>query len=118
MFYQSYFILHHDVISIFQIRLNCISISESSCCSGLVTTVFVDMALREKCLYSEFYWSVFSLFGLDSDQKNSEYGHSLCIVELQHVRKFTTVSSKQLILFGSFLQFCCPTLVTIPLAER
>ena len=42
--------------------------------------------LREKCLYSEFFWSIFPriwteygeflcVFRLNTDQKNSEYGH-------------------------------------------
>ena len=47
------------------------------------------MPLREKCPYSEFFWSVFSAFGINTeryhpysvrmrentDQKNSDYGH-------------------------------------------
>ena len=37
-------------------------------------------SLREKCLYSEFFWSVFSRIRTEygeilTDQKISEYGH-------------------------------------------
>ena len=56
---------------------------------------FVPSSLREKCPYSEFFWSVFSririeyekdsvfsLFSVqmreNADQKNSEYGHFSC----------------------------------------
>ena len=45
----------------------------------------VSISLSEKCLYSEFFWSVFSLIQTEygdivrirenKDQKNSEYGH-------------------------------------------
>ena len=35
-------------------------------------------ALREKCPYSEFFWSVFCHIRIEySDQKNSKYGHFL-----------------------------------------
>ena len=35
----------------------------------------LSLSLREKCPYSEFFWSVFPTFGLNADRKNSEYGH-------------------------------------------
>ena len=40
-----------------------------------MTEAFGENKLREKCPYSEFFWFVFSIFGLNTDQKNSEYGH-------------------------------------------
>ena len=56
----------------------------------------LSMSLREKCLHSEFFWSIFSpnvgKYGPESispysvqmrentDQKNSEYGHFSCSV--------------------------------------
>ena len=46
------------------------------------------LTLLEKCPYSEFFWSVFSLIWTEHgemwgkrDQKNSEYGHFSCSVD-------------------------------------
>ena len=76
-----------------------------------MTTVFVDMALREKCLYTELFWSVFSRIRTEyeetlrispysvrlrenMDKKNSEYLHFLRSVELYRVCKFMVASSE------------------------
>ena len=37
-------------------------------------TVCENLTLREKSPYSKFLWSVFSIFGMNMDQKNFEYG--------------------------------------------
>ena len=49
--------------------------------------LFVWVSLREKCPYSELFWSVFSRIWTEYgemrenvDQNNSEYGHFLCSV--------------------------------------
>ena len=43
--------------------------------------LWVCVTLRERCPYSEFFRSVFPAFGLNTDQKNSEYGHfSRCVI--------------------------------------
>ena len=64
-------------------------------------------ALREKCLYSEFFWSVFSRIQTENgeirgispysvriwentDQKNSEYGHFSRSVDLISSEKIST----------------------------
>ena len=37
---------------------------------------FMKEALRKACPYLEFFWSVFfPAFGLNTDQRNSKYGH-------------------------------------------
>ena len=36
-----------------------------------------SLPLREKCSYSELFWSVFPAFRLNTDQNNSEHGHFL-----------------------------------------
>ena len=76
-----------------------------------MTTVFVDMALREKCLYTELFWSVFSRIRTEyeetlrissysvrmrenMDKKKSEYLHFLHSVELYRVCKFMVASSE------------------------
>ena len=45
------------------------------CDWGTLNSVYCRISLREKCPYSEFFWSLFSTFGLNTDQKNFEYGH-------------------------------------------
>ena len=62
-----------------------------------VAQIFTTLALREKCPYSELFWSVFSHIWTEygeiqsispysvqmrenTDQNNSEYGHSLLSV--------------------------------------
>ena len=54
----------------------------------LSNCLFQYVTVREKCPYSEFFWSVFPAFRLrlcpnvaNTDQKNYEYGHFLRIVK-------------------------------------
>ena len=52
----------------------------------------MQLTLREKCPYLEFFWTVFSRIWTEyggirrenSDQKNSEYGHFLRNVVSNH----------------------------------
>ena len=46
-------------------------------CSHLINYFMVNCktTLHEKCPYSEFSGRYFPAFGLNTDQKNSEYGH-------------------------------------------
>ena len=56
----------------------CIDIVEgpTSCVNPMVVVpisnysirIYLDMTLREKCRYSEFFWSVFSAFGLNTEK--------------------------------------------------
>ena len=58
-----------------------ISLSKSKCLIfldlDLASGIFMWLILRENCPYLEFFWSVFLAFGLNRDQKISEYGHFL-----------------------------------------
>ena len=64
----------------------------------IINDIRKRFALREKCPYSEIFWSVFSRIRTEygeilrtspylvqmrenTDQKNSEYGHFSCVVD-------------------------------------
>ena len=62
----------------------------------------MQLTLREKCPYSEFFWTVFSRIWTEyggirrenSDQKNSEYGHFLRNVVSNHLHERSWLKSK------------------------
>ena len=47
---------------------------------AMVWIILSYFQLREKYTYLEFFWSLYLAFGLNTDQKNSEYKHFLCSV--------------------------------------
>ena len=124
----------YGAFSILQITSNWISALESSCCRSLVTIVlipliyrFLSMSLREKCLYSEFFWSVCSRIWTEygeirsitpysvqmrenTDQKNSKYEHFSCSVSRDLKMMTLSVSFK---LVGHYL--VCFTDLTVHL---
>ena len=89
----------------------------------------IQILLREKCLYSEFFWSVFSciLYSVqmreNTDQKNSEYGHfSRSVLRVtfpkrlkhfyqDHTQNTWTLAEKLTLTFCLFIAFKSSTLI-------